>query len=79
MRDQPVYGCQDESLRETISRGNADFADSEANRHCPRGSTSELELFRGQQQTHDSATVNKVIKVNADERVSTRQGSTEVR
>ncbi|KAI0218969.1 hypothetical protein LSAT2_029386 [Lamellibrachia satsuma] len=38
-----------------------------------------MNLFRGQQQTHASATVNKVMKVKADKRVSPRQGSTEVR
>ena len=38
-----------------------------------------MNLFRGQQQTHDSATVNKVMKVKADKRVSPRQCSTEVR
>ncbi|KAI0238489.1 Protein polyglycylase TTLL10 [Lamellibrachia satsuma] len=37
-----------------------------------------MNLFRGQQQTHDSATVNKVTKVKTDKRVSPRQGSTEV-
>ena len=35
-----------------------------------------MNLFRGQQQTHDSATVNKVMKVKADKRVSPRQCST---
>lgn len=80
LRDQLVYGCHDDSLREKLFREETltlQTARQIATAH--EAARQNMNLFRGQQQTHDSATVNKVMKVKADKRVSPRQGSTEVR
>ena len=72
------YGCHDDSLREKLFREETltlQTARQIATAH--EAARQNMNLFRGQQQTHDSATVNKVIKVKADKRVSPRQGSTE--
>ena len=80
MRDQLVYGCHDDSLREKLFREETltlQTARQIATAH--EAARQNMNLFRGQQQTHDSATVNKVMKVKADKMVSPRQGSTEIR
>ena len=80
LRDQLVYGCHDDSLREKLFREETltlKTARQIATAH--EAARQNMNLFRGQQQTHDSATINKVMKVKADKRVSPRQGSTEVR
>ena len=82
MRDQLVYGCHDvdDSLREKLFREETltlQTARQVATAH--ETARQNMNMFRGQQQTHNSATVNKVMKVKADKRVSPRQGSTEVR
>ena len=79
LRDQLVYGCHDDSLREKLFRKETltlQTARQIATAH--EAAHQNMNLFRGQQQTHDSATVNKVMKVKANKRVSPRQGSTEV-
>ena len=80
LRDQLVYGCHDDNLREKLLREETltlQTARQTAIAH--EAARQNMNLFRGQQQTHVSATVNKVVKVKVDKRVSLRQGCPEVR
>ena len=73
LRDQLVYGCHDDSLREKLFREETltlQTARQTATAH--EAARQNMNIFRGLKQTYDSATVNKVMKVKADKRVSPR-------
>ena len=79
LRDQLVYGCHDDSLREIFREETLTLQTARQISTAHEAARQNMNLFRGQQQTHDSAAVNRVMKVKADKSVSPRWGSTEVR